>query len=57
MAAADKSTIVIKRVKKAGGGHHGGARTHQQGIPRHVPQPLEGGRHLGLVHAQARGRA
>ncbi len=25
MAAADKSTIVIKRVKKAGGGHHGGA--------------------------------
>ena len=25
MAAADKSTIVIKRVNKAGGGHHGGA--------------------------------
>ena len=25
MAAADKSTIVIKRVRKAGGGHHGGA--------------------------------
>ncbi len=25
MAAAHKSTIVIKRVKKAGGGHHGGA--------------------------------
>lgn len=25
MAAGDKSTIVIKRVKKTGGGHHGGA--------------------------------
>ncbi len=25
MAAADKTTIIIKRIRKAGGGHHGGA--------------------------------
>ena len=35
--------------------HHVGTGTHQQGVARELAQPLESGRHGGLVHAQLDG--
>ena len=38
------------------GRHHRRARTHQDRIPGHVPQPLQCGAHPRLVHAEPDGR-